>query len=224
MAELNPDRVVHDDEDEEQAISHEVALTVVAEQFVVFTHFATDLNRVCVDRLVADESSGEPDGHEAPEAHELDQKLHQVHIFDLGRVRHTLRFDNLDEVADDDKKRHQAHHGDHDLAKRQLLDTLDIHPGAVADVSSPDPVTGDASHQVHQDDQKRPVRDSVADWQFEGANVVFFECGEMESGHGHNEGGVRQEIVANLEGSQSCQRLESGRESIAAVVENQAQR
>ena len=68
VSQLNADRVVHSNENEEQCVCHKVFLAIVTKRFVVLTSLFVYLNRVSVNRLVAFESYGEPDGDPSPVA------------------------------------------------------------------------------------------------------------------------------------------------------------
>ena len=68
VSELDADRVVHSDEDEEQGVCHEVLLAVVTQKLIVLARLIIHLDGCHVNGLVADESNGEPDSSPEPVA------------------------------------------------------------------------------------------------------------------------------------------------------------
>ena len=91
VRQLDPDRVVHGDEDEEQGVGHEVLLSVVAQKLVILAHILVHLNGRRMDRLLAHESHAKPNCDPDPEAEELEQEADQVHVLSLRWKRMALR-------------------------------------------------------------------------------------------------------------------------------------
>ncbi len=74
MAQLDSNRIVHNYEDKEQRISHEVLLPIVAKLLEVLTCCLIDLDGLDMDRLVTDKSCRKPNRCEAPVPQELNEK------------------------------------------------------------------------------------------------------------------------------------------------------
>ena len=91
VRQLDLDRVVHGDEDEEQGVGHKVLLSVVAQKLVIIAHILVHLNGRRMDRLLADESHTEPNCDPDPEAEELEQEADQVYVLGLRWKRMVLR-------------------------------------------------------------------------------------------------------------------------------------
>ena len=90
VRQLDLDRVVHCDEDEEQRVSHEVLLSVVTKKLVIVAYIPVYLYGRRVDRLLAHKSHAKPNCDPDPEAKELGHEADQVYILSLRWKRMAL--------------------------------------------------------------------------------------------------------------------------------------
>ena len=106
-----------------------------------------------MNRLVTDESASEPESGEDIISQELDEKLKEVNILNLGLLWLLSGDENLNKVADLDQEGHESHDCQDNLADRQLINSFNIHPCAITDLLGPKIVADNARENKHATDE-----------------------------------------------------------------------
>ena len=86
----------------------------------------------------------------------------------------------------------------------------------------PELISENASCKIKEDYWNRAIRDSIKDGQFECADIVLFKCRKVEGSHRHYNHCIGEEVISTLDCAKSDKALQTSRESITAMVENEA--